>query len=497
MSAHGRLSLTLILVMVGLCAACSQRARGGSDEGEGCADGQCDGVGNINGEVDWLEPSQVEDPQLLALTRASGMLQTDKGEGTSRCSATLIAPDLLLTNHHCVPDAESALGSVFYPETEREVSAYQRLMRRFPCTELVATSCAHDVSVLRCQPNAQSRSLPGEQYGFVNISLRGAYPGDPINLVHTNCDYRKASGDSSCTPYKLISPGQVLSYGPRCIHFGGEEGCDNCRSEANHATHNADSLGGSSGGGVFDAATHELIGINWGGVAAPDQTDAPNYLTTMRDLVEREPSFAQLFDELQALQPTQEDPMSLPAPSELPVSEHCARLAGYLEGEGFDKAVTVSSCQGAPIPSGALGLCLEANASHLGLGVPCEQSVMITSELDGFMTQPWAVCHADISDLWSASCDQLTDRALNFNGDDRVLLFQDLDGDQRFTMGRDALLDWVGTLGRQPAGRPWADVVLLRRDMSPASLGEDGSLNFEPQPLSQARALFAHLPPSP
>jgi len=493
MSAYGRLSLAWVLATVSLFTACSQGVQGLSSEGEGCGGGLCDGVGNVNGEVDWLEPSEVEDPQLLAVTRASGMIQTDKGGGTARCSATLISPDLLLTNHHCVPDTESALGTTFYPETEREVSGYQRLMRRFPCTELIATSCAHDVSVLRCQPEARSGALPGERYGFVNISLRGAYPGDPINLVHTNCDYRKASGDRSCTPHKLISPGQILSYGPRCIHFGGEEGCDNCRSEANHATHNADSLGGSSGGGIFDASTYELIGVNWGGVAAPDQTDAPNYLTTMRDLAERSPEFAQLFEELMALQPTQ-GALTPPDVSALPTSERCARIAGYLEGEGFDKAVTVSSCDGDSIPSESLGLCLEANASHLDLGVPCEQSVMINAELDALMNKPWALCHADISDLWSSSCDQMSDRALNFNGDDRVLLFQDLDGDQRFTMGRDALLDWVGTLGRQPEGRPWADIVLLRQGLSSPAIGEDGSLHFEAQPLSQARALFSYVP---
>ena len=501
MNAHRRCSLTLTLTLVSLLmsASCADRAADeptSSPEGTRyapCEDGTCDGVGNINGEVDWIEPSEVEDPALLSVTRASGMIRSGQGSGSARCSATLISPDLILTNQHCVPDAETARGVMFFPETEREVSGYQRLTRRFACTELIATSCAHDVSILRCQAEPRSRRLPGEVYGYVNISLRGAYPGDAINLVHTNCDYREGEGSVSCTPYKLISPGQVLDYGPRCVRFGGEKDCNNCRSEANHATHNADSLGGSSGGGIFDAATHELIGVNWGGVAAKNQTDAPNYLTTMRDLAEREPEFGALFEALEALRP-EEPPSPGPSLVEGPASEACARISGYLEGEGFDKAVMVTSCQAQPIPSASLGLCLEANGSHLTPGNPCEQSVMLSGELDALMEAPWAVCHSDISELWSGRCDQLSDRGLNFNGDDRVLLFHDLDGDQSFTMGRDAILDWVGTLGRQPNDRPWADTALFRRDLSPSELGEDGSLKFEARSLSQARALFQHLP---
>jgi hypothetical protein len=75
-------------------------------------------------------------------------------------------------------------------------------------------------------------------------------------------------------------------------------------------------------------------------------------------------------------------------------------------------------------------------------------------------------------------------------------LFQDLNGDQQLTLGVDLVVDWIGQLGQQPAGRPWAERVLLRRDLTPLSPGTDGSEAFEPRPLTSALELFDHLPPA-
>ena len=490
--------LTLIYSLASLIGCVTERqvivvtGAGGAVESEPCGGGRCDGVGNINGELDWLEPSELEEAVLLAASRASGMIQTDRAGGTSRCSATLISEELLLTNHHCVPDEAAAKESLFYPETEREASSYQRLTRRFRCPELIATSCAHDVSILRCQKNSALNALPGDYYGYASLSLEGAYPGEALNLIHTNCDYRQRSGDSSCTPYKLISPGEVTSYGPRCIRFDGEQGCENCRSEAKHATHNADSLGGSSGGGIFSALTHKMIGVNWGGVAAEDQSDAPNYLTTLRDLVESEPEFAELL--LPLVEGRGGEIGGAPS---APVAEpHCARLAGYLEGEAFDKALSVTLCTERSAPALSFGLCLEANGERLREGEPCQKSVMIDAALSPSQRSPLVICHPDISEPLRGRCELFDDRALGFNGDDRVILFQDLNGDQQFTLGVDLVVDWIGQLGQQPAGRPWAERLLLRRDLTLLSPGTDGSEAFESRPLTSALELFDYLPPA-
>ena len=92
------------------------------------------------------------------------------------------------------------------PETEREASVYQRFANRFSCSELLATNCAHDVSILRCKPDRRSGKQLGDLYAIAELSLSDLYQSEQINLIHTNCDYREAKGNRSCTPIKLISP---------------------------------------------------------------------------------------------------------------------------------------------------------------------------------------------------------------------------------------------------------------------------------------------------
>ena len=44
--------------------------------------------------------------------------------------------------------------------------------------------------------------------------------------------------------------------------------------------------------------SHKLIGVNWGGVQSATQSDAPNYLTTLKDLVDQDPQFKSILHPL-------------------------------------------------------------------------------------------------------------------------------------------------------------------------------------------------------
>ena len=70
------------------------------------------------------------------------------------------------------------------------------------------------------------------------------------------------------------------------------------------------------------------------------------------------------------------------------------------------------------------------------------------------MDQLWTVCHPENSGMIQSQCQQRDDQAINFNGDDRVILFQDINGDGAFTMGQDLILGWISKLGRVPEGQP-------------------------------------------
>ena len=91
-------------------------------------------------------------------------------------------------------------------------------------------------------------------------------------------------------------------------------------------------------------------------------------------------------------------------------------------------------------------------------------------------------------------CEQFDEQAINFNGDDRIILFQDLDGDQVYTHGQDLALDWIGQLGVPPEDKPWSDLVLLRSNTSKPEPDTDGSLQFDSYTLEQSHEVFWTVP---
>ncbi|MBU1898703.1 trypsin-like peptidase domain-containing protein [Myxococcota bacterium] len=340
---------------------------------EECAtSGECAGVGNIIDEVDWIDTRELEEGPRRERARASGRISFREGGVSSRCSATLIDDDLLITNHHCAPDAEVASTVRFYPTSEKGVSSYQQQLDSFTCPELVATDCAHDVSLLRCQPHATSGELPGELHGVVPLLLDAPQLHDEIYVIHTNCDFR----DRWCTPYKLLSPGVITRFGGECISFSGEPSCGNCRSDTRQARHNADTLGGSSGGGVFDAAEHALIGLNWGGISREDNTGGWNYTASLADLVEYDEAFAQILLPLVNREP--------PAP--LTPSEQIAAARGLQRGTRLIEGAWVtyivpevgSSSAGFIIQAARKGPALFVEAVNAGVEEGDLVSVVIT-----------------------------------------------------------------------------------------------------------------------
>lgn len=422
-------------------------------------DGETMGVGNVVGALDWQRARDLaaDDPR-QPIARASGRIDYSDGGGSYRCSATLIAADLLATNHHCAPDAAAAATVRFRAETETGGAG----TLSFRCPELVFTDCGHDVSVLRCEREPYGDRLPGELYGWAPIALDPPAAGDRIDVIHTNCDYRD-QGDPWCTPVKLVSPGRVSRYGAECITFSGERTCGNCRSEVPHARHDADTLGGSSGGGVFDAASHALIGLNWGGVVAPDDTGGHNFFASLGDLVDRNPQAAAVLRPLAEVAPEPEpDEVFEPEPEPEPVPEPlggaaCVIISEYVEGRGYDKAIELRNCGDETMALATVTVCLESNGRDAA-AEGCSAQLTLAGALapDAVIT----LCHPD-ADL-GVPCDVVDRRVTNFNGDDRLILLR-----TGTAVGDGAWFDVFGEAGVAPGGRPWADVTLRRVDDTP------------------------------
>jgi hypothetical protein len=208
----------------------------------GCS--SADGVASatddlVVGDVNWLEADAVQGLRSTR-ARAVGYLRMETG---ARCTAWLVSPSALVTNHHCIPFEGQARGASvnfeFYREGDRERGPW------FDCSTFLATSAELDITLLRCAP--REGQLPGDRYGFLELDEREPGASEAIYVVHQNCDHIRGP----CAPTKKISPGRILE--PRVDDFG--------RSALRH---DADTLGGSSGAPILSAETHRVLGLHYG-----------------------------------------------------------------------------------------------------------------------------------------------------------------------------------------------------------------------------------------
>ena len=186
----------------------------------------------IIGAIDWQEASSL--PQGSAQrANADAVAYVSIPRRGSRCTGFLVAPDVLMTNHHCIPDAASAAGVTAQFRYEAGATNDTRV----DCSGFIGNDAALDYALLRCA------SRPGDVVGVVGLDTGTARTNEGVYAIHQNCDYYT---QSNCRPNKKYSPGKVT-------RLTAEIG------------HDADTLGGSSGSPVFAADTHNVIGLHHSG----------------------------------------------------------------------------------------------------------------------------------------------------------------------------------------------------------------------------------------
>jgi hypothetical protein len=187
----------------------------------------------IIGAVDWQDAALLpEGTAERANARAVAYLDLP-GVG-SRCTGFLIAPDVVMTNQHCIPDAQAARGARALFRYETGATDYAA----FDCSTFLGNDAALDFALLQCT------GRPGDTYGVVSLENRALSRGERAYVIHQNCDY---FADASCAPTKKMSPGQV-------------------RAVAAEVEHDADTLGGSSGSPLFSRDTHVVLALHHVGV---------------------------------------------------------------------------------------------------------------------------------------------------------------------------------------------------------------------------------------
>jgi predicted extracellular nuclease len=142
-----------------------------------------------------------------------------------------------------------------------------------------------------------------------------------------------------------------------------------------------------------------------------------------------------------------------------------------LEGPGSIKALELWNCGLTTISLDSYLLCLEPNGQ-----TTCFRTVGLSGTLGAGET--FVLCGTGYT---SAACD-VQHAVIDFNGDDRMALFLDGNGDGILDRAVDTVVDSVGRLGKQPpaglagtlvTATPWMDVDLRRKTCEPFQADRD------------------------
>jgi hypothetical protein len=138
----------------------------------------------------------------------------------------------------------------------------------------------------------------------------------------------------------------------------------------------------------------------------------------------------------------------------------CLLISEYVEGSSFNKVVEINNCAAPDAPVASVGLCVVTNES-----TTCSNTLFLVGTIPGGGTQ--LVCNSAVSPFVvdPAAC-AVRSGALNFNGDDRLVLFDDVDGSRSFNAG-DTILDAFGQTAVQPNPPPWLNVTYRRCNAAP------------------------------
>lgn len=188
----------------------------------------------IIGDLDWKEITGLSSSNQIRINgKAVG--DVDLPVMGSRCTGFLISEDVFMTNHHCIPSSRYASGVTVKFKHEKGVSTANQA--KYNCSTFIGNNRELDFALLKCA------GKPGRKFGFVKLDSDAKSKNTSIYIVQQNCDYYTSS---DCDWTKKYSEGNITKV-------------------AAEYSHNADTLGGSSGSPVFSKSNHEVVAIHHAG----------------------------------------------------------------------------------------------------------------------------------------------------------------------------------------------------------------------------------------
>lgn len=150
-----------------------------------------------------------------------------------------------------------------------------------------------------------------------------------------------------------------------------------------------------------------------------------------------------------------------------PAPAPCLIISEYLESNQNVDAIELFNCGQEPIEQSEVGVCLVRND---------DTTCTITNKLSPGVLLPgevWEICRSTDSVSWLPSikiaenCRQVMAGVMNYSGDDRLLVFHDVDADGAFGLETDAPLDAFGVIAARPPSDWWKNMNLRRCNLEP------------------------------
>ncbi len=242
-------------VMLALSVATMFAGCGGRQEDGVLGDLRLESDSIIVGDLDWKDIGDLADGTEVK-TRARAIVDLSLPALGSRCTGFLINEDTVLTNQHCIPAASYSRGVTARFLHQKGVDKAQQQV--FDCSTFIGNDEALDFALLKCA------GRPGDTYGAVELTDRQAVVGNAVHVIQQNCDYYT---QSSCDWNKKVAHGKITEV-------------------ADEYTHDADTLGGSSGSPVFASSDNKVIALHHAGYGNDGRgRGVENYAVPMSKIV--------------------------------------------------------------------------------------------------------------------------------------------------------------------------------------------------------------------
>ena len=137
--------------------------------------------------------------------------------------------------------------------------------------------------------------------------------------------------------------------------------------------------------------------------------------------------------------------------------QDCLLFGEYVEGEGQNKAYEIFNCGGSSRSLSGISVCLISGNND---GPDCQNIEVLNGSIPAGQVRVY--CHASID----GGCANDTTTA-NYNGDERLVLFRDVNNNDEFDPSTDEVLDSFGPWNRAPDDREWELVTYRRCNLTP------------------------------